>query len=416
MPTAELLFRQHFENARQATRTGHFAFAEKNCLCALDLSPGSPDALNLLGIVAARVGAKRHAMSLLRAAIAARAGDPVLADNLEQIRALPDPLSDAPARTRYLVIKAWGYGFWSDVTHVLGCLLLAEITGRIPVIHWGSNSLYGGSASTDAFTFYFEPINGYTLNDLAVLTDGSCFPAKWSQAGLSREDLQKWEGQGARTTALQFLERPEPIAVCDFYIGVIDVAPWLPADHPVHGRRIEEIYRYLIERYLKVRPELRARCEEFKATFLSGGSYIAVHLRGSDKVTEHRDLAASNNECMKILAAQDPAGSIFLLTDDERLLADCRRLYGSRVVVTRSQRTSSQIGTHHLPDVDRRSLGEEIVVDTYLAADADTFIGNGRSNVAAMVALLKAWSTDRCKLVRPSQLLERKLSLHRPNR
>src|SRR4051812_28856508 len=35
----------------------------------------------------------------------------------------------APGGKRYLLIKAWGEGFWSDMFHVVGCLLLSEITG-----------------------------------------------------------------------------------------------------------------------------------------------------------------------------------------------------------------------------------------------------------------------------------------------
>jgi len=44
---------------------------------------------------------------------------------------------------KFLLIKAWGYGFWSDVSHVLGQLLVAELTGRTPIVHWGQNSLFG---------------------------------------------------------------------------------------------------------------------------------------------------------------------------------------------------------------------------------------------------------------------------------
>ena len=40
---------------------------------------------------------------------------------------------------RYIVAREWGFGFWSDMGHILSVLLIAEITGRIPVIHWGNN-------------------------------------------------------------------------------------------------------------------------------------------------------------------------------------------------------------------------------------------------------------------------------------
>jgi hypothetical protein len=36
---------------------------------------------------------------------------------------------------RYLLIKAWGFGFWADLDHVLGALLLADLTRRVPVVY-----------------------------------------------------------------------------------------------------------------------------------------------------------------------------------------------------------------------------------------------------------------------------------------
>src|SRR5262249_926225 len=138
------------------------------------------------------------------------------------------------------------------------------------------------------------------------------------------------------------------------------------------------------------------------------------HLRGSDKIVEDRDLRDANKQCMELLAAESQSKPIFLLSDDQQLVDTCTRAFGTRVIVTKCQRTGSQIGTHYLRDVDRKRLGEEIILDTYVAAEADTFIGNGRSNVAAMIALLKEWPLERCHLVNPSLLFERNLFLHQP--
>src|SRR5580692_9084212 len=52
------------------------------------------------------------------------------------------------------------------MNHVFGCLLLAEITGRIPVTHWGKNSLYGDETDTDAFQLYFEAISPLGIPDV----------------------------------------------------------------------------------------------------------------------------------------------------------------------------------------------------------------------------------------------------------
>ena len=64
---------------------------------------------------------------------------------------------------------------------------------------------------------------------------------------------------------------------------------------------------------------------------------------------------------------------------------------------------------HYSKSADRVALGREIMHDTYLAARADRFIGNGQSNVSAMIALLTDWPPDNCVLLAPPVLYERNL-------
>ncbi|MCR2600326.1 hypothetical protein NSP09_24715, partial [Salmonella enterica] len=75
---------------------------------------------------------------------------------LDALKNFRRPGGYATAANRYLVIKSWGFGFWSDVSQVLGSLLLAEITGRTPVTHWGRNSLFNDGSNRDSFALYFE--------------------------------------------------------------------------------------------------------------------------------------------------------------------------------------------------------------------------------------------------------------------
>jgi len=52
------------------------------------------------------------------------------------------------------------------------------------------------------------------------------------------------------------------------------------------------------------------------------------------------------------------------------------------------------------------------MIDTYLALRADHFIGNGRSNVFAMIAVMKDWAPGGCTLIGRSMLLERNLHIY----
>ena len=303
---------------------------------------------------------------------------------------------------RFLLSKAWGCGFWSDVSHLLGCLLLAEITGRTPVIHWGENSLFGGSAGGETFRRYFMPVNDVTIDQLLGLLDADCFPPKWSRKNLKAENVAKWDGEYSRTAAFDFLRRLEAIVVCDYYIGVVDVMPWIPAAHPLHGKSLPQIFRSLVERYLRPNATVLSRVQAFSRQHLQGAPFVAVHMRGSDKGREDPGSEAANHACMAALAEIDRSWRILLLTDDDHWFARVKGAFGDRVVTTGAQRTSTTTGLHYDPSADGARLGMEIMTDTYLALRADKFIGNGRSNVAAMIAHLRDWPPGDCMLVRPS--------------
>src|SRR5262245_57993625 len=148
------------------------------------------------------------------------------------------------SRPRYLLIKSWGKGFWSDVDHVLGGLLAAEMTGRTPVVHWGANNLFTAPGIANAWDQYFQPINSLRIDDV-IRKDASYFPPKWSAANLREENVNVWQGPGSRVTGLALLNRPEDVVVCDFHVAVPGLVPWIEPGTPRYGQTPAEIYRYL---------------------------------------------------------------------------------------------------------------------------------------------------------------------------
>jgi protein O-GlcNAc transferase len=399
--------------AARCYRAGNLAAAEIACRNILDVEPADPKALNLLGVIAAQLGLHAQAGEYFEASLRADPTVPGVKRNLEQLSAAPESQTRPSAgEPKYLVIKSWGYGFWSDVSHLLGCLLLSEIMDRIPVTHWGKNSLFGGGSDEDVFGRYFEPVSRVNLNDIMALKGADYFPPKWSKGNLPAEDLQKWDGQFSRAAALYFLNRPERVAVSDFYIGVADVAPWISAGHPMHNKALPDIFRYLIRKYLRPRRSILEECDRFQAEHLQGAPYAAIHIRGSDKVLEDPDLRVANEACLAALTQVDSSWRIFLLTDDQRWLDRVRSAHGGRVVSTECGRTNTDTGVHYLATSQGLRAGTEVMIDTYLAARADRFIGNGRSNVSAMIALLNDWRPEDCILVRPSGLMKRNLFIH----
>lgn len=301
---------------------------------------------------------------------------------------------------RLLVIKAWGYGFWSDVNHVLGQLLVAEITGRTPVVQWGANSLFSDNPRENAFNHFFEPLSAVTMNDV-ISRRRSFYPPKWHRDNVRQENVNKFEGPWSRCSSLFSLERNEEVVVSDFHYAVNDLAPWIPPGHPLSGLSTEELYLYLYRRYLKVQPRILERVNAFHRQHLAGERVLGLHVRGGDKAGEDPGLARLNALYLPELERQlreEPTARILLITDDLKILDRYRERFGERLVYTVSARTGNGQGVHYQNQGSRRALGEEVLIDTLLAARCDRFLGNGLSNVSLAVAQMKRWAPDACRL------------------
>ena len=375
---------------------GRLAAADGWCRRGLAASPQDPAGLNLLGCIAARAGVREAAARAFADALPLAA----TRDNLELLTGLePPPARPGPG---FVLIKSWGYGFCAELAHVLGGLLLAEITGRTPVVQWGTRCLFAGSA-TEGFSRFFAPVSAVTLDDLAALEGATLFPAGWSLASLGRDRPPARPGEGA--AALEFLARPETILVCDSFLGVADLAPWIPPGHRLHGLSLPACFLALTDAWIRPRPEIAAAAAEFRARHLSRGPVLAVHVRGSDKVLEVPDVGEANRRSFALIDAVPDSPRLFLMTDDESLARAFRRRYGERLVLTDSRRTRDATGIHYHGGEDGLVLGREVMVDVLLALEAEDFIGNGRSNVSALIAALREAAGRPNTLVLENQLL-----------
>lgn len=320
-------------------------------------------------------------------------------------------LSQRPSARRWLVVRAWGAGFWAEIDHVLCQLLLAEMTCRTPIIHWGENSLYGGSPTRNGFARYFSAIG-----DLAALEApeqdkptgekaavGGLYPAKWKGRLLGGPDCEKFSGGGAGISALQLMGRSEAVLVSDYFSPMLMLQPRIPPWHPLHRRDLDEIYRSLITRYLQPQPALVLAAQNFVTTVLQQRPFVAVHLRGLDKVGEIRNLRTGHLACfaeVDALLGSEPECRVFVMTDDSDLLAESRSRYGDRLVSADVSRTRGTRGLHfEQRDKAPEIHGDEVMVDTLIALQANAFVGLGPSNLAAMVALLRQWQPGQLRLL-----------------
>ena len=384
------------QTAGEVLRVGRRDIAELYAQAAVTTDPSAFEAWLLLAGLALEVKRPDRAQAWLQKALQLRPQDARAAELLRQARQATPAASSA---RRYLLVREWSAGFWSDVDHVLGMCLLAEITGRTPLVWWGEQSRFRSAGVDNAWTSFFAPVSDVALADLQGLR---VFPAKWRDRPLASRIRNRWSGDGSRLVGLQFLARDEEVAVSDFHTGVNVLLAWLPAGHPLEGKSVPEAYRYLMAKYLRPRPEIVAEVDRFASAHFGSSPIVGVHVRASDKVQEVSALEALSAEYFPVVErwlAAAPGAKLFLLTDDTRVRALYEKRYGARLVTTTCTRTNSAVGVHFLQHADPGRIGVEVMVDTYLAGRCSRFIGLGYSNVSLFASYLKRWPEGSCVLL-----------------
>lgn len=325
------------------------------------------------------------------------------ADAAQRLLPVPD------GRERYLVIRAWGAGFWADVSHTVIGLTHAEAAGRTPIIHWGRECRYRRAGIEDAWRLYFEPVSPHTI--ATAERDGlTIFPPKWTRENLREIRVNKETGEWSSLSGIYLLNRPEDVAVFDFFTEFDDLVPWLPPEHPLavnlmHG--LGQLYR----RYVRLTPQLAEDLARFEARLIKRRPTIAAHFRtqGPQKISESSDQKALGIESLaepvdRYLAAH-PDGGVYLMTDFAPAVAHFRERYGDRLScreVTRIKDPEERSLEIH-QRYDGVMLGREVVLDTFLATRCDAFVGDGASGVSWAVALLKDWPKGAATLLRKAE-------------
>ncbi len=390
------------KSANDALGRGNLVLADQLTRAALERSPDDIVALSLRGHLA--LGLRRHEIAerLFARALAQQPDSAQLGQWLEAARAGRAARASATPG-KLLLIKAWGEDFWTDVDQVLGQALLAELSGRQPVVHWGANSRFGGTAAQSAFEHFFAPLSEATLAADCERA-ASIFPAKWTGANLRDERVNRLAGAGARMSALHLLARDETLAVGDFRSTVGELHAWIESGSAHHGLDADELRRRLVARHLRLQPALQARVDAFERDHLNGCRWLAVHAPGDAGVPHARDLGpahAMQHERIAARLAIDAGLGVLLITDSDAVVAEFRARHGERVL------------PFDLRSDTPRGTGEAAAIAAYVAARCDAFVGAGAAMLSASVRFLKPWAPGSFELIgrdavaQPGQMLHR---------
>jgi len=391
-------------HVREAVARGEYELGERICREMTAAGWGDGRTWLVIADVARRVG--RRDIALDAVARAATAGG-ISSDEASAASAAAESI---PETTKVLggihVIRSWAQGFWSDVDHVIGQLAVAEMTGRTPIVLWGANSRFG-DGTTNAWENFFEPVS------MASVPEGATFfPPKWRSDNLTIAENGMFSGPGSRIAFLPFLASDAAVTVSDFHAPLLAVSHWIEPSSALSGKSLGQMYPAVISSNIRVKGEILARVDDAAASLGIGrpnSPVIAVHVRGSDKVLEVKDMrpvySAYHSQIEQYLEILGKDARVLLLTDWQPAADEYRSRYGTRMIETSALRTEGTVGLHFQDNRDGRRLGEDVLIDSLLASRCDALVGLGWSNVSlymAYFAKLRGTADDRISLLGPN--------------
>ena len=406
----------YLRQARQAIEADNIALGEALAQEIIALEPDHGVAWAIRAHVAGLIGREDKAISWGR-----KANPDVLAGfdrpSHQKVQELLANCGAGPDDEQFLLIKSLGYGFLTEIFHLLGGLLLAEISNRQPCVLWGANTRFRHDED-NAFPNYFNGIGTELLLFLRGAPKEEIFPGRWHATGVdaasSNAKIPPHQGGEGCMAALWLLNRPERVVVADCQLGVVDLLDWIPEDHPIADLTIDEVIRQLIEKYLVPNWRIRDAVAE-QMSRLEGRKTVAVHIQGADKTGDLQKLDAVNQHYPSFVeqaTAKDYA--VWLMTDTQPYVDDYSARFGDAIVCQDSLRAESVESSRQATvQSDPQRVGEELVTDVLVAASCDRFIGNGATNSSCMVDFLMDGDETKKHLFLPNQNRRRFLNLYR---
>lgn len=329
--------------------------------------------------------------------------------NRDELWGVRDRIDDALARLAIrepmahgvMLVHPWGAGFWSDVQHVLGHVLAADIDGRAAHVHWADGSAFARDRVTDAWSDFFCDAGPTEHGGIDSAARSGTFPPAW-QGAAPWDRVRERRDASRAVSALDLVGRRDALVIGSVFTNVHLVRHLLPSGHPLAALDTIDCLRALAKIWLRPQPRLAERAAAFVARHFADEPFVAVHVRGTDKHAEQGESLAAINAHIEVVIgqvlAQNSGMRVFLMTDDLDVEAHYRERWGGRVVSTPARRSRGSQSVHFAAGSDPRATGEEVLVDVLIALQAREFVGNRWSNVASSVRFLRDWPAGTIRL------------------
>lgn len=240
-------------------------------------------------------------------------------------------------------------GFFGCFLAVLNNLEWCSRNNVQPHVYWDENSLYYqpegyNGVQHNAWEYYFEQVSQGTFQDNELQWMGF--------RNVEGKGISLLKDQGAKYSTQEYREK-------------------------IHK---------IIEKHIIVKPQITAKVDAFYKQFMEGKKTIGIHLRGTDKPTEGKQVpAATILETANALATKYPGCQFFVATDEVALLEEAKRSLHGKVIAYDSYRSPDGKPIHfYAPEYSKAKLGEEVLIEALLLTRCTAFV-HTVSNVSMSV-------------------------------
>ena len=240
---------------------------------------------------------------------------------------------------KFVIGSAEKEGFFSSFLAVLNNLAWAEKNGKTPVVQWNEISYYyqpeGVNGSYNPWEYYFEPVSDERYVPGDKLHQWCCAP----------DGFTIWAS---------FFSDPDQFHAQARFQG-----------------------KALIDKYIRIRPSILEKVENFYRQKIAKKFTIGIHLRGTDRYTKQAKNAMVHDSIEAALRIAKETGKncqFFVATDEESLLDYAKTHLKGKVLFCDSCRSKDGLPIHSAAGRSAALLGEEILIEALLLAKCDHFV------------------------------------------
>jgi hypothetical protein len=263
------------------------------------------------------------------------------------------------------------YGFFAEFLWTLNHLEWCKRNKKIPVVYWGERFAYyspaGFNGSYNAWEYYFEPVSSLSYQP----GDHLYLERQYNKDFTTMTEY--WE-------YIQYMhllpKLDQKLFICidnHDYTPLFKIPGYTMPKLHIYDRRFRAyVKRAIIDRYIKIKPNIQKKIDDFYTTHMQGRKTIGIHLRGKHIFNEVYHVPVNNIfHIAQKFASQNC--QFLIATDQYPLLEEAKKQLPGSIIYYNCYRSDTPTSPFK-PQQNHPQLGEDVLIEALLLSKCDHFI------------------------------------------